>query len=259
MTAAAESISKTEAAYRTLRREILHAKLAPGLPLKLGTLRTAYGLGWTPLREALSRLEAERLVVASRNRGYAVAPMLRGDLEDLQSARLAVELPALLESMQRGGEEWEAAVITAHYRLSRCKLPVDDFSDAAVSEWEDRHEAFHAALIGACTSQWLLRFHRQISDQMRRYHRVLNIGPAQQAPGGDPEALAMTRAAMAIEHHTQLMEATLDRNVDRARVLLTEHVESTVKVFVKAKGAPTATPAVHASAPTASGKARAQP
>lgn len=237
MTPAAESISKTEAAYRTLRREILHAKLAPGLPLKLGALRTAYDMGWTPLREALSRLEAEHLVVANRNRGYAVAPMLRGDLEDLQRARLAVELPALIESIQQGGEDWEAAVITAHYRLSRCKLPMDDFSDAAVSEWEDRHEAFHTALISACSSQWLLRFHRQISDQMRRYHRVLNIEPAQGAPGGDPDALAVMRAAIAIEHHTQLMEATLDRDVARAQALLTEHIESTVRVFVQAKGA----------------------
>ncbi len=240
MTAAADSISKTEAAYRTLRREILHAKLAPGLQLKLGALGAAYGMGWTPLREALSRLEAEHLVVASRNRGYAVAPMLRGDLEDLQRARLAIEWPALVESMQRGGDEWEAAVVTAHYRLSRCKLPADDCSDAAVSEWEDRHIAFHAALIGACTSRWLLRFHRQLSDQMLRYYRVLSIGPAQDAAGGDPQALTTARAAMAIDHHTQLMQAALDRDVDRTQALLIEHIESTVKVFEQAKGAPAA-------------------
>ena len=224
MPSAAESISKTEAAYRTLRREILHAKLAPGLPLKLGALRTAYDLGWTPLREALSRLEAERLVVASRNRGYAVAPMQRGDLEDLQQARLAIELPALLESMRHGGEDWEAAIITAHYRLSRCQLSADNFSDALVDEWEDRHDAFHSALLSACTSQWLLRFHRQISDQMRRYHRVLNMGPAQ----------GTTRDAMAIEHHTALMDAVLDRDSTRAQALLAQHVESTVRVFVGA-------------------------
>ena len=36
MPPAAESISKTEAAYRTLRQEILQARLAPGLQLKLG-------------------------------------------------------------------------------------------------------------------------------------------------------------------------------------------------------------------------------
>ena len=230
MPPAAESISKAEAAYRTLRREILLARLAPGLQLKLGALRSSYDLGWTPLREALSRLEAERLVVASHNRGYAVAPMQRGDLDDLQQARLAVELPALLESIRNGGDDWEAAVITAHYRLSRCKLSADETSDALLDAWEDRHDAFHTALISACSSQWLQRFHAQISDQMRRYHRVLSQGPAR----------GSTRDAMAIEHHTALMEAALERDAARAQVLLEEHVQSTVTVFEAATATPSA-------------------
>ena len=59
-----ESATKTETAYRLLRRDILAARLLPGAPLKLNVLRNAYGVGWTPLREALSRLEAQRLVTA---------------------------------------------------------------------------------------------------------------------------------------------------------------------------------------------------
>ncbi|MGH2397199.1 MAG: GntR family transcriptional regulator, partial [bacterium] len=86
MTQSIEPISKTDAAYRTLRREILAAHLAPGTALKFDALGAAYGLGRTPLREALSRLEAEHLVTASRNRGFAVAPVSRAELEDLTRA-----------------------------------------------------------------------------------------------------------------------------------------------------------------------------
>ncbi|RVD50589.1 GntR family transcriptional regulator, partial [Mesorhizobium sp. M8A.F.Ca.ET.023.02.2.1] len=75
--------TKTEAAYQLLRRDILTTRLMPGAPLKLSALRGTYGLGWTPLREALSRLEAERLVTAISNRGFAVAPVSRAELEDL--------------------------------------------------------------------------------------------------------------------------------------------------------------------------------
>ena len=59
--------TKSEFAYRTLRQDILETRLRPGAPLKLGAMREAYGIGWTPLREALSRLEAERLVILSAN------------------------------------------------------------------------------------------------------------------------------------------------------------------------------------------------
>jgi DNA-binding GntR family transcriptional regulator len=85
-----EQLSKTDAAYRLLRRDILSTKLKPGAPLKLSALRDAYGVGWTPLREALSRLEAERLVTAISNRGFTVAPVSREALEDLTRARLVI-------------------------------------------------------------------------------------------------------------------------------------------------------------------------
>jgi len=137
--------TKTEAAYQLLRRDILTTRLMPGAPLKLSALRGTYGVGWTPLREALSRLAAERLVTAISNRGFAVAPVSRAELEDLARARMVVEMPLFLESIANGGREWEDAVVTTHYRLSRCKTAVEDPSDAAVDKWDESHEAFHAA------------------------------------------------------------------------------------------------------------------
>ena len=216
-----EHATKTEAAYRLLRRDILTTRLMPGAPLKLSALRTTYGVGWTPLREALSRLEAERLVTAVSNRGFAVAPVSKGELEDLARARLVVELPLLLESMEKGGSEWEAAVVTAHYRLSRCKTAVEDPSDVAVDDWDEKHEAFHTALLSAATSSWLLRFRSTISDQLRRHHRFLGLAPTLRAAAGQKngyeEAMAALREAMAIEHHTAMMEAALDRNYEQGQ------------------------------------------
>ncbi|WP_019171891.1 GntR family transcriptional regulator [Pseudaminobacter salicylatoxidans] len=234
-----EHTTKTETAYRTLRRDILATRLRPGAPLKLGDLRTAYGLGWTPLREALSRLEAERLVTAISNRGFAVAPVSRAELEDLTRARQVVEVPLFIESIENGGSEWEEAVVTAHFRLSRCKLAVDDPSDAAVNEWDERHQAFHAALLSAARSRWLLRFRETIADQLRRHHRFLGLAPTLRAAAGlktgYEEAVAALREAMALEHHTALMEAALDRDVERASALMAEHIGYTLHVYVHAE------------------------
>jgi len=230
-----ERATKTETAYRLLRRDILTARLLPGAPLKLNVLRNAYGVGWTPLREALSRLEAERLVTAVSNRGFTVAPVSRQELEDLARARQVVELPLLLESIEKGRGDWEASVVTAHYRLSRCKTAVEDPSDQAVDAWDEHHEAFHAALLGAAQSNWLMRFRATISDQLRRHHRVLSLTPTLRAAAGRKrgfeEALAALREAQSIDVHTALMEAALDRDLDRAKALMTEHIAYTVSVY----------------------------
>ena len=228
MPAADHPLSKTEHAYRTLRSEILLAHLRPGQALKLSVLGSTYDLSWTPLREALSRLEADRLVVAQHNRGYIVTPLRQEDLEDLQRTRLAVELPALLESMQRGGEAWESAVITAHYRLSRCLSRLETRDTTALAAWEERHDQFHTALLSACSSGWLLHFQQQIGDQLRRYHRILGALSPGCADGG---ARAPLPATIALHHHTQLMEAALERDATRATALMAEHAESTIQVL----------------------------
>lgn len=231
-----EHSTKTEAAYRLLRHDILTTRLLPGAPLKLSTLRSTYGVGWTPLREALARLEAERLVTAISNRGFAVAPVSRNELEDLARTRMVVELPLLLESIENGDSDWEASLITAHYRLSRCKTAAEDPSDEAVDAWDEKHEAFHAALLGAARSNWLVRFRSTISDQLRRHHRFLGLAPALRAAAGQKDgyekAMAAIDEAQSIGPHTALMEAALDRNMERAKALMTDHIGYTLHVYI---------------------------
>ncbi len=253
-----EQSTKTESAYRLLRRDILATRLEPGAPMKLGALRDRYEIGWTPLREALSRLEAEGLVTAASNRGFAVAPVSREELEDLTRARMVVEIPLLMEAIENGDGAWESAVVTAHYRLSRCKLAVETATESEIDEWDERHAAFHAALISAARSTWLLRFQATIYDQLRRHHRFLSLAPALRAAGGGregfEEAIAALDDAMSIEHHADLMAAVLDRNAAHARKLMTEHVGLTVSVFTQYEGGNR-----HArkKAPRASGKTTA--
>ena len=49
--------------------------MAPGSPLRLADLSARYDMGFSPLREALNRLQAERLVIAEALRGFRVAPL----------------------------------------------------------------------------------------------------------------------------------------------------------------------------------------
>ena len=120
---------------------------------------------------------------------------------------------------------------SVRWRLARC------WEELALTDWEERHEAFHTALLAASTSPWLMRFYVQIKDQLRRHHRVLSIAPAlSHARSGarwqDSPGFAALRDALALEPHTALMNAALDRDADRAVRLLAEHIEFTRKVFL---------------------------
>ncbi|MDB5849295.1 MAG: hypothetical protein JWP29_3047 [Rhodoferax sp.] len=230
--------NKTEAAYRVLRQAILDASLHPGAPLRPSALQTAYGMGWTPLREALSRLEAERLVTTQRNRGFAVAPVSLAELDDLTRARRALELPLLAESIEHGDKAWEDGLILAHYRLKSQALPATAWRDADISRWLDLHQAFHLALLGGGRSSWLLFFYRQTMDQERRHHRVLMIAPLLRQAACDgghagtaTAAMAALRDAVTIDHHTALMEAVLARDLPGASALMAEHLAYKGQVF----------------------------
>lgn len=228
-------LTKTDQAYQRLRRDILSAHLRPGAPLKLKTLLEEYDVGWTPLREALTRLEAEKLVTMANNRGFAVAPVSQAELADLTHARMVVEIPLLIESIQCGDEDWESRVVTAHYRLSRCKPSPSGFCEKTVEEWEQRHSQFHNALLSAAKSNWLKHFQTVIWDQLRRHQRVLSLAPTLRAAAIPDQqgqnAVNMLQQAMSLPHHTELMNAALNRDIELARKLMTEHIGYTLDAY----------------------------
>lgn len=232
--------TKMETAYRALRRDILAARLSPGAPLRIATLCKDYGFGWTPLREALSRLEAERLVTAVSNRGFAVAPVSLRELADLSKARIPVEAALLEESIRRGGSDWEAGVVTAHYRLSRCGVPAAELSEAALNDWVEKHQAFHESLLAAADAAWLKHFYGQIWGQLSRHHIFLTVRPTLKAMARDGDgqaaAVAALQDAMALDQHTRLMELSLDRDAKGALALMKQHVTAAADAFAFTDG-----------------------
>ena len=135
------------------------------------------------MREALSRLEAERLVTAISNRGFAVAPVSREELGGPRAGQAGFGVAAVLESIEKGGNDWESVVLTAHYRLSRCKTAGRDFPRRRSTHGmkSTRHST---ARFSARRSNWLLRFRLTISDQLRRHHRFLGLAPAVRVAAG---------------------------------------------------------------------------
>ncbi len=228
------TLPKSDSAFERLRHDILNGVHAPGAPLRISTLGRIYEVSATPLREALSRLEEKRLVVASPNRGWRVAPVSLEELEDLEASRFTIESSLLRDAMARGGLDWEAGIVAAHHRLAHTPLPIGLTDPEQRSAWNLAHDAFHLALLSAGKSNWLKRFHAETTEQLRRHHQALLLHPRAIDPTGpdthSSRSQDLLRDALSKTRHTTLMEAVLDRDTDTAIHLLQLHVQATIDV-----------------------------
>src|SRR5437879_3611099 len=136
-------------AYVRLREEILAGEVAPGKKLLIRPLADRYGMGLSPIREALNRLAAEGLLRQTDQRGFTVAPLDDGDLADLTEARCMLNEMALRTSIAHGDAQWEEEVLLAHHRLTRMPRYRDASQGLRNPEWEAAHRAFHSSLISA--------------------------------------------------------------------------------------------------------------
>lgn len=201
-------------AFRLLRADIISGALQAGARLRFIELQARYGIGTSPLREALSRLAADRLVVQEVNRGFRVPPISLKDFEDIAALRIELESKAIEAAVRLGDESWEEGVVLAHHRLRRLgRQEVAPEEDAVPEEWEQRHRAFHNALIAACGSPWTLHFCAVLHDQFDRYRRLA---------GRDPVAQVLLS-----QQHQELLDAATARDGKRAAEILTAHIDVT--------------------------------
>jgi DNA-binding GntR family transcriptional regulator len=162
-----------DSAARRLRHDIVAGSLAPAARLRLRDLTAKYGLGATPLREALARLAAEGLVVLEGQKGFSVPPVTRAHLDDITRSRQIVEPQALRLAMQTGDAAWEDGIVAALSLLRHEIGRRDPASEDWLDRYEARHHRFHAALIAGCPLPSLRRFCEELYVQKTRYRRVM--------------------------------------------------------------------------------------
>jgi len=83
------------AVHDCLRTAIQRSELEPGGSVSQAHLARTFGVGRTPLREALRMLQREGLVIAAPNRQVRIAPLTAEDFEEITIARLALEAVAI--------------------------------------------------------------------------------------------------------------------------------------------------------------------
>src|SRR6202453_4945966 len=144
----ATPVTPTETGYDILRGELLNGVLHPSQKLKMVELTERFGVSQSVVREALTRLTEQGLLIATPQRGFRVRDLSIEDIAELTESRVQIESLALRLAIERGDLQWETGILAAHHRLDRTPVIRDD---GTVSEdWTLQHRDFHQALLTGC-------------------------------------------------------------------------------------------------------------
>lgn len=190
--------------FRVLRSEILEGLQAPGTAMRELVLASRFGVSRTPVREALTRLQHERLLERGA-RGLQVPRV------DPQEVIQVYDLRVMLEEEvagQAAAARSSADVILLEALLERDRA-LDDPDDQLRTKC---NLAFHAA-VGAATHNPVLGdlLERLSTHLIHSPHSTLSVA------GRWPEAL---------DEHGALVDAIADRRVADARRIARAHMET---------------------------------
>lgn len=178
-------------AYLMLERDIVTLRLAPRQLLTEAFLIERFGMGRTPVREAVQRLAWEGLMEIRPRAGVAVAALDPADFAKVLEARRGVEL-VLAKSAARyasSADDEAFAFVGNQMREAEKKGDVDLFLDA--------DKAFDTVLAGAAANPYAARLAAPLQTHSRRFWFRLKR----------PDSLKL-----AAERHVALIEAIMARD-----------------------------------------------
>ena len=207
-----KTISLADQVFERLESEILGGRYQPGELLTELRLTEDLGVSRTPVREALRRLEQERLIELS-TRGIVVLGVTERDIEDIFTVRVRVEgLAAARAAEARGGDylpEMREAIELQEYYVGR--------HDADHIKYMDNrfHELVYDASGSTVLRDVLLPLHKK--TQKYRKASVQNE----------------SRAERSLAEHRAVYEAIAAGDAAAAEVAMTTHVQNAMAHMLK--------------------------
>lgn len=203
--------SAVDRVYRLTRQAIVSGEYPPGSPLRMSDLAARSGVSSIPVREALRRLEAERLVESVAHKGARVADLSFPDLADAYRLRIILEIEAVRLGFPGLTDE----------DLAGLRRLLDDMTDlwqaGRTEEGHEAHRRFHFLVYEKAGSTWLLHVIRSIWDHTERHRRLAMRW------GAEPEDLD--------RYHEELLAALVSRDFDRAIEAVRQHFERPLRLI----------------------------
>ena len=208
-----DSLPSSERVYRRLREMILSGELPPQTRLVEVHFAEEFGVSRTPVREALKRLTAEKLVYADSVRGLVVRQPDPDEVEDVYIVREALEVVAARLAARRITPD-EVRRLAAILESMREAVEIGR-TDVIVSA----NIAFHDVIYRAAGNDTLFRLARDLSDFVRRFSAEAFSHPE--------------RAKDVVDEHERILAALEARDPEAAAKASSAHLQAASSYLVQ--------------------------
>jgi DNA-binding GntR family transcriptional regulator len=216
--AGARSLSRV--VFAGVRADILAGAYEPGARLSPKTIAAKADVSLSVVREALTRLAEQGLVVAEPQLGFSVVTLNLDDVRDISRLRILIEGAAFKDAIEHADIEYETRVLASHHRLARTPQWKDEERQTVTEEWARAHAQFHSALLSASPSprlRDLAESLRETAELYRRWSGTLSVHQ------GEPRDIPA--------EHQALMQAAIDRDAELGVVLIGDHINKTTELL----------------------------
>ena len=197
--------SLADQAYHQLRDRLIMLEIPPGAPINEGRLAAELGIGRTPIRESLKKLEVDHLVATYPRRGTFATQVDITDLADISELRQVLEPLAARRAARLARPEVRAELAEKAAQIG--SMGTTDPDMRALMEYDlDVHRLIYRAAQNPHIEETLVRLDNLAT---RIWCLVLDRLPS---------------VSEHIREHVGLLEAIVERDGDRAAQLAAEHV-----------------------------------
>lgn len=208
-----EAKTLSEQVFNELKDAIIAGDLAQGSKITEDRLAKQYGISRGPLREAVRRLEAIRLLVRVPHAGMRVVTLTTEIMEEVYIVREALEgMSARLAAQGMADEE----IASLSGLLDKHQDSIDKSKGKQYFQREGNLD-FHYRIAKASNNQWLIDL---LGSEL---YQLLRMG--RQRSGQMPE-----RPLKAIQEHRQIVEAIKMRDAELAELLMRRHISGSWKI-----------------------------
>lgn len=201
--------------YNRIREDIMSLKIPPSTRFSVDSLVRELGVSQTPIREALSMLEANGLVTKQRYIGYCTAPTLnRKQFEDLYEFRLVVEPYGARKAAEKMSDQELLDLCALAIQMSPDQAST---SRAAYDQFGDQDSEFHRRIAQGTSNE-------RIVESLSHLHTHLHIFRLRFHPEVTHEAFA---------EHALITRALQRRDADAAEAAMRSHIHKSYERLVK--------------------------